>query len=206
METSPVDFTPWGLKAPWPSRRWLELLEGRRDAPPRGTRLGHASDSAMVLVCTFPRARFDAEVSGAGADPVRELAFETTFAQINFALHQVRGPEARPDGLIGSLVSYANQHADRYLDWGTTHWGVESARATALAGWQSGFSLAYPDAYVVVHACGIGIEQLRLFPVSDLGRYELSTDPLAPGAMRWELWPGRQELGYNDLARLLVVP
>jgi len=24
--------------------------------------------------------------------------------------------------------------------------------------------------------------------------------------MRWELWPGRQELGYNDLARLLVVP
>ncbi len=205
METSPVDFIPWGLEAPWPARRWLELIDGRRHDPPRGARLGHASDSAMVLVCTFARDRFDAEVSGTGSDPVRELAFETTFAQINLALHQVRVPQERPDGLIGSLVSYANSRADRYLEWSATHWGVESARTTALAGWQSGFSLAYPDAYVVVHACGIGIEQLRLFPVTDLAAYELSTDPLAPGTMHWELWPSRPELGYDDLARLLAM-
>ena len=100
---------------------------------------------------------------------------------------------------------YGQHQVDLRL--GETVTGIDrAARQVTLAGWQSGFSLAYPDAYVVVHACGIGIEQLRLFPVSDLGRYELSTDPLAPGAMRWELWPGRQELGYNDLARLLVVP
>lgn len=206
MDTAVIDFIPWGLEAAWPSRRWLELIDGRRDGAPRGTRLGHASDSAMTLVCTFPRDRFDAEVSGTGADPVRELAFEATFALINLALHQVRAPGARPDGLIGALVSYANQHADRYLDWGTAHWGIESARTTALAGWQSGFSLAYPDAYVVVHACGVSIDQLRLFPVADLARYELSTDPLAPGAMHWELWPSRRQIGYDDLAQLLAAP
>ena len=73
----------------------------------------------MVLTCTYPRARFDDEVSVTGSDVIREIAFETTYAQINLALHQIRTPGARPDGLIGSLVRYANQQADRYRDWPT---------------------------------------------------------------------------------------
>jgi len=81
----------------------------------------------MVLVCTYPRARFDAEMPGTGADLVRELAYEATFALINLALHQIKVPGRRPEGLVGSLVSYANQQADRYLDWGTTHWGIGQA-------------------------------------------------------------------------------
>src|ERR1700689_677296 len=114
METAVIDFVPWGLDATWPSQRWLELVDGRRDSPPRGARLGHASESAMVLVCTYPRSRFDAFFPGTGADLVRELAFESTFALINFALHQIKGAGQRPDGLVGSLVSYANQQADQY--------------------------------------------------------------------------------------------
>ncbi len=135
---------------------------------------------------------------------IREIAFETTYAQINLALHQIRTPGARPDGLIGSLVRYANQQADRYRDWPGTYWGAEAAHTTRLASWQSGFSLAYPGVYVIVHACGIGMDRLRLQPVGDLSGYELTRDPLEIGAMHWELWPSRPELGYDDLARTLV--
>jgi hypothetical protein len=206
METLAVDFIPWGLEGTWPSRYWLEPIYGRRDDPPRGIRLGHASDTAMVLACSYPRDRFDAEVASSGADPVREIAYETTFALINLALHQIRVPGARPDGLVGSLVQFANQQADRHLEWATTHWGLEAASIIGMAGWQSGFSLAYPDCYVIVHACGIGLDRIRLQPVQDLSIYEVSSDLLEIGAMHWELWRGEPALGYEDLARVLVAP
>jgi hypothetical protein len=205
MEMIDIDFVPWGLDADWPNLRWLEPVYGRRDGLARGVRLGHASDTAMVLTCTFPRDRFDEEVDAPGGDPVRELAFEATYALINLALHQIRTPGARPDGLIGSLVRYASQQADRYRDWPATHWGVEAARTTRLASWQSGFSLVYPEVYVIVHACGIGIDKLRLKPVGDdMPGYGLSQDPLQAGAMHWELWPSRPELDYDDLTKTLV--
>jgi hypothetical protein len=86
-----------------------------------------------------------------------------------------------------------------------TDWGGEAASTTRLASWQSGFSLAYPEVYVIVHACGTGIDQLRLIPVgADVPGYDLTQDPLEIGAMHWELWPSRPELGYDDLARTLV--
>jgi hypothetical protein len=205
MELSAIDFVPWGLDADWPSRRWIEPVYGGRDGVLRAIRLGHASDSAMVLSCTYPRAGFDGELDGASCDPVREIAFETTYAQVNLALHQITTPGTRPDGLISSLVRYASQQADRYCDWPKVHWGVEAASTTRLASWQSGFSLDYPDVYVIVHACGVGIDQLRLKSAgTDLPGYGLSEDPLDAGAMHWELWPSRPELGYDDLARTLV--
>jgi hypothetical protein len=204
METLAMDFVPWGLEAAWPSRCWIEPVYGRPQEPLRGIRLGHASDAAMVLTCTFPRDRFDAEVAGIGADPLREIAFEATFALINLALHQIRVPGARPEGLVGSLVRFANQQANRYQDWAVTHWGLEEAAVIGMAGWQSGFSLAYPDVYVIVHACGIGIDKLRLQPVDDISGYELTTDPLELGAMHWELWRSEPPVGYEDLARVLV--
>jgi len=205
METCAIDFVPLGLVADWPSRRWLEPVHGRRDEPARGVRLGHADTSAMVLACTYPRDRFDAEVRATGVDPIRELAFETTYAQINLVLHQIKTPGERPDGLIGSLVRYASQQADRHRDWPETQCGDEPAMTTTqLASWHSGFSTTYPDAYVIVHACGIDIDRLRLRPVADLSGYDASKDPLDIGAMHWELWPSRPELAYDDLARTLV--
>ena len=205
METSAIDFVPWGLEADWPSRRWIEPISGGRDGLAKGVRLGHASETAMVLTCTLPRDRFDSEISSTGSDPVREIAFETTYAQINLALHQIRAPGARPDGLIESLVRYASQQANRYRDWPETRWGAESVRTAGLASWQSGFSLAYPGAYVIVHACGISLDRIRLRRVDDLAEYEHGRDPLEIGAMHWELWPSRPELGYDDLARTLVM-
>jgi hypothetical protein len=205
MDTAAIDFIPWGLDADWPVRRWLEPVPGRRDEPSRGLRLGHASPAAMVLTCTFPRARLDAEVRAVDADPVREIAFETTYTQVNLALHQIRTDGARPEGLISSLVRYASQQADRYPDWPTTQWGEQAALTTRLASWQSGFSMADPETYLIVHACGIGIDELTLTRVDDLSGYD-STDPLDIGAMHWELWPSRPELAYDDLARTLVSP
>jgi hypothetical protein len=74
-----------------------------------------------------------------------------------------------------------------------------------LASWQSGFSLGYPDVYVIVHACGIGIDKIRLKPAgADVPGYGLDQDPLDVGAMHWELWPNRPELEYDDLARTLT--
>ena len=204
METSVIDFVPWGLDADWPSRRWIEPIPGRSADRSKGVRLGHASNSAMVLTCTLPRDRYDAEVGSTGTDPVHEIAFDTTYAQINLALHQIRAPGARPDGLIESLVRYASQQANRYRDWPQTQWGVEAACTAGLASWQSGFSLAYPGVYVIVHACGIAIEEIRLRQIEDLSDYDHGRDPLEIGAMHWELWPNRPELGYDDLARTLV--
>jgi hypothetical protein len=205
METSVIDFVPYGLDAGWPSRRWIEPIPGRHPDRPKGVRLGHANDSAMVLTCTLPRDRFDAESDAAGADAVREIAFETTYAQINLALHQISAPGARPDGLIESLVRYASRQAIRHRDWPETRWGAESARTAALASWQSGFSVAYPGVYVIVHACGIAIDQVQLHEITDLAEYDHGRDPLAIGAMHWELWPNRPDLGYDDLTRTLVM-
>jgi hypothetical protein len=204
MDSSAIDYVPWGLEASWPTRCWVEPIHGRRDDLPRGVRLCHASDDAMVLACTYPRARFDAEVGGSGADPVREIAYETTFGLINLALHQIRVPGARPDGLIGSLVQFASQQADRHADWASANWGVEAASIIGMAGWQSGFSLAYPDAYVIVHACGVPIDRLLLAPAQDLSAYQACSDPLEIGAMHWELWRSQPAVGYEDLARVMV--
>jgi len=204
METAAIDFIPWGLDADWPSLRWLEPIHGRRGEAVRGIRLGHASTSAMVLTCTYPRSRFGEAADTTQLGPLREIAFETTYAQINLVLHQIKTPGERPDGLIGSLVKYASQQADRHGEWPTVHWGSESAATTNLASWQSGFSLDYPDMYVVVHACGTDISELRLKQVDDLSGYTFGPDPDEAGAMHWELWANRPDLAYDDLTRTLV--
>lgn len=204
METSAFDFTAWGLDADWPALRWIEPISGRRGQPVRGVRLGHADDSAMVLTCTYPRARFDSEAGVCGFDPVREIAFETTYTQVNLALHQLREPAERPDGLVGSLVSHASQEADRYRDWPATRWGEQDASTTRLASWQSGFTAADPAAYVIVHACGVPIEDVRLTTVRDLSGYETSRNEEPADAMHWELWPARPDLGYEELAGMLA--
>lgn len=201
METSALDFMAWGLDADWPSLRWIEPISGRRGQPVRGVRLGHADDSAMVLTCTYSRALFDTEASAWGFDPLREIAFETTYTQVNLALHQMREPAERPDGLVGSLVSHASQEADRYRDWPATQWGEQDASTTNLASWHSGFTAADPAAYVIVHACGVPIDGVRLKAIRDLSGYEPSRNT-AP--MHWELWPSRPDLGYDDLAGLLA--
>jgi hypothetical protein len=206
METTALDFIPWGLDAGWPSLRWLEPVHGRRGEAVRGVWLGHASPLAMVLTCTYPRSRFGEAVAAVGLDRAREVAFETTYAQVNLALHQIRSPGGRPDGLIGSLVRYASQQADRYSDWPSVRWGSEDASTTRLASWESGFSRDYPDVYVIVHTCGIGIDQVRLKPVSEMSDYSLGTDSLEPGTMHWELWANRPELAYDDLTRTLLTP
>jgi hypothetical protein len=204
METSAIDFTAWGLDADWPSLRWIEPIRGRGGQSARGVRLGHASDSAMVLTCTYPRVTFDDEARAAGFDPVREIAFETTYTQVNLALHQIRTPAGRPEGLVGSLHIHAAQQADLYRDWPRTRWGTPEASTTHLAGWQSGFSLVYPGAYVIVHACGVAAADVRLMPASDLSVYDLSSNLAEPGAMRWELWPARPDVGYDELATMLA--
>ncbi|MGH3304297.1 MAG: hypothetical protein ACRDOK_21990 [Streptosporangiaceae bacterium] len=204
METSVTDFAAWGIAADWPSLRWIEPIRGRGGQPVRGIRLGHASDSAMVLTCTYPRGRVDREARTWGFDPVREMAFETTYTQANLALHQITNPADRRDGLVGSLVSHACQRADEYRDWPATRLGGQQASTTSLASWQSGFSLAYPDSYVIVHACGIDIDQVELETIDDLSGYELSDDPAGAGAMHWELWPARPDFSGDELAAMLT--
>lgn len=201
METSAFDFTAWGLDADWPALRWIEPINGRLGQPARGVRLGHADDSAMVLTCTYPRERFDSEARACGFDLVREIAFETTYAQVNLALHQIREPAERPDGLVGSLLSHASQAADKYRDWSAARWGEQEARTTKLASWVSGFTAADPAAYVIVHACGVPIDDVRLTTIRDLSGYEASSNT-AP--MHWELWPSHPALGYDDLAGMLT--
>jgi hypothetical protein len=204
MDTQPIDFIPWGLDASWPTRCWLEPIFGRRNEPPRGLRLAHASDTAMVLVCTHPRARFDVEIASAGADPIRELAYETTFTLINLVLHQIRVPGERPEGLVSSLMQFATQQANRHREWATTHWGLEAASIIGLAGWQSGYTLAYPESYVIVHACGIDNDTIRLQQVRDFSPYEPAGSPFDVCPMHWELWRSESALGYEDLTRVLV--
>jgi hypothetical protein len=205
METTVTDFTAWGIAADWPSLRWIELIHGRRNQPARGVRLGHASDTAMVLTCTYPRARVDHEASVWGFDPVREMAFETTYTQANLALHQISTPTERPHGLVGSLVSHACERANSFRDWPVTRWGTQEARISHLANWHSGFSLGYPDAYVIVHACGIGIDEVEPVQLADLSDYELSRDPAELGAMHWELWQARPDFSCEQLAAMLAL-
>src|SRR5258708_39594358 len=74
------------------------------------------------------------------------------------------------------------------------------ARTIGLGGWRSGFSIANPDAYIVVHACGASLDHLLLAPVTDPSAYRLAAQPPLPRQMHWELWPNHQELSYDHLA------
>jgi hypothetical protein len=201
MGTSAYDFTAWGLDADWPALRWIEPINGRRGQQLRGLRLGHADDSAMVLTCTYPRTHFDAEARACGFDPEREIAFETTYTQVNLALHQMREPAERPEGLIGSLVSHASEGAANYRDWTAARWGEQDARTITLANWQSGFTTDDPAAYVVVHACGVPIGDVRLTTFRDLSGYEPSRNQVP---MHWELWSSHPDVGYDDLVSVLA--
>lgn len=59
--------------------------------------------------------------------------------------------------------------------------------------------------HVIVHACSVGIDELRLMPAGrDMSGYDRRQDPLEVGAMHWELWPSRPELGYDDLTGALM--
>jgi hypothetical protein len=205
METTVAELTAWGIAADWPSLRWVEPIHGRRNQPAIGLRLGHASDTAMVLTCTYPRERVDHEASLWGFDPVREIAFETTYTQANLALHQISKPAERPDGLVGSLVSHARQRANSFRDWPLTHWGEQEARTSNLASWQSGFSVGYRGAYVIVHACGVELDEVVPVKLTDLSDYEISEDPAEVGAMHWELWPARPDFSAEELAAMLTL-
>ena len=70
-----------------------------------------------------------------------------------------------------------------------------------LASWVSGFTAADPAAYVIVHVCGVPIDDVRLTTIRDLSGYEPSRNT-AP--MHWELWPSHPALGYDALAGMLT--
>lgn len=193
-----IDFTTWGLDAEWPVLRWAEPVSGGSGRPARALRLGHADDTAMVLTCTYPRPAFDGEARACGLDPLAEIAFETTYTQANLALHQVTAPARRPGGLVEALVSHARAQAAGYQDWAAVQWGERAARMTQLASWQSGFAAVDASAYVVVHACGMAMDLVQLRP-AQLSGYAVSRDLAQAGSMRWELWPARPELAYDEL-------
>jgi len=54
---------------------------------------------------------------------------------------------------------------------------------------------------VIVHACGVPIDDVRITAIHHLSGYEPSRNN---ALMHWELWPSRPDLGYDDLAGVLA--
>jgi hypothetical protein len=178
-----IDFPIQGLDAQWPSKRWLDFLDGPAAGPPVGVWLGNADESASLYVGTYPRSRFDTQMVYRGDDPLREVAYSVTFKQINRILFQLGLRKDWRTGLLGALKQYADDQADEYPGWRTAQWDVTNsstqareqveARVTALAGWESGFA-TMDGCYVTAQAYGMTLDNLRVKPVLDSSLYGFS--------------------------------
>lgn len=209
-----VDFVPEGLDGRWPSR-WLDFLEGPSTGPFYGVFLGHASTSATIYVCTYPRSRFEAEMTPpTDGDPLRELAFNSVHHMINRVIAQVGLAGTQRDSLTRLLTQYSNSRATEYQAWGTVKWHVTTAesaaeeidaRTTSLADWQAGFAVA-GDIYVSVASYGIALDNISLVPVFDSTVYGFSFDDARLPQHAASAVPGsdiRATL-HNDLANLMA--
>jgi hypothetical protein len=209
-----IDFTLQGLDAQWPSRRWLDFLDGPASGPPTGAWLGNADESASVYIGTYPRARFDNRMVDRGDDPLREVALSVTFQQINRILFQLRSRKSRRAGLIEALKQYAEDRAYEYPAWRTVQWQVTGTKdqaggqlqayRTTLAGWESGFA-AMAGSYVAAQAYGMTLDNLRIKPVLDSSAYGFSLDNAQMPPTLMTSVPGTDALAHlpQDLARLL---
>lgn len=174
-----LDFTPLGLDAQWPSRLWLDFLEGPTAGPFLGADLGHANDTAALYVCTYPRARFDAAFAGRtdADDPLREIAFTVTHQLINRVLAGSHDTGDGRSALMSSLVEYAKDQAAAYETWESARWRLDGleipARLIELSGWQSGFAVLDKE-YVAVHCLGTDLRDITLSPVLDPAAYDFT--------------------------------
>src|SRR6202050_168676 len=122
-----IEFTPQGLDAQWPARRWLDFLDGPATGPPTGVWLGYADESASLYVETYPQPRFEAAMVRRGDDPFREVALTATFQQINRILFQFRHRKTRRDDFVQHLKQYAEERAHEYPAWHRAQWQRASA-------------------------------------------------------------------------------
>jgi hypothetical protein len=189
-DIAPVDFSLYGLAAPWPSE-WLEMIEAGGGRPPWGVTLGHRDSSRLIDVTTFGRRQFDDAMRSAD-DPAKELAFHLTHGQVNRGLAMLARPaiDSAPE-LIRRLTEYAERQAPDYRNWPPATWTLQRGTAaervraytSSFAGWQSGFTTDPAGHYLIVHALGADIADLTLAVVGDPGRYGL--DPQAPRLPRY---------------------
>jgi hypothetical protein len=176
--------------------------------------LGHASESAVLYVCTYPRSRFDTVMTQTGDSPLREVACAVTHQMVNRVLTQagVTGPQR--DSLRRVAVHYAENRAAAYQSWQTAGWHVITAepaggeipaRITSLAGWQSGFA-ATADSYIAAHGYGTTLDDISLRPVLDSAVYGFAfVDAVLPQNVPPSV-PGNEvsETLHNDLALMLT--
>jgi len=181
-----LDFIPWGLDVQWPSRLWLDFLEGPAAGPFWGVDLGHANDAAALYVCTYPRARFDAAMAGrAGVDDqLREIAFTVTHQLINRVLAGSRVTGDEHAALRSRLRQHAKEQAAAYETWESARWQIAAGESTSreiparlieLSGWQSGFAVL-DEEYVAVHCLGADPRDITLSQVLDPAAYDFTFD------------------------------
>ena len=170
-----IDFIPMGIDAQWPSRRWLDFLEGPAAGPFWGIVLGYSSESVALYVGTHPRSRFDNEMARPGDDPVREIAFSAAHQMINRVLAGVDITGGKRSRLVTLLTQYSVKRAEEHQAWKTIRWslplaslatGEVRAKVTSLAGWNASFSLV-GDRYITAVSYGIPLDDLAFTQVSD---------------------------------------
>ena len=211
-----INFTLQGLDAQWPSRRWLDLLDGPAVGPPTGVWLGNASESASLYIGTYPRTRFDPRMVDEGDDPLNEIALSVTFQQINRILFQLRLRRDGRAGLVRALKRYAEERAHEYRVWRLAEWQATSAQdqtsrhlrahVTTLAGWESGFATT-ECSYIAAHAYGMTLDNLRITPVLDSSAYGFNAESVQMRSDIMSSVPGAEASAHlpQDLAHLLGV-
>ncbi len=193
MRPEPLDFVPYGAAGSLPSaHRWLEFLEGPSAGPPTGIMLGHASESALLFVSTYPRSRFDAAMAPDDKKrQLQEVAFSVTHRLINCVLVELALHGDERSRLIRSLARFADEQAVNYRGWSSDRWQLKmtdeqsetaDAFVISLAGWQARFTAAHPYLYIAAHAYGADLAELALSPVTETSAYNF--EAAAPSSAR----------------------
>ncbi|GAA1199916.1 hypothetical protein GCM10009675_14850 [Prauserella alba] len=190
----PVDFPVYGLHPSIPGPRWVDFFEGGNIGPVEPdagseavSELGEAGRAPWALwlgqrlsdterglrIGSMPRLRYERAMCPGGGDPLAEVAFGAAFGLVNLTLPDSSVP--RPDGLIESLLSHAEQHARRYEKWKRVTWRVDGmsvrARIWEFAGGWTGFTGDLDDSYVAAIGIGVAADGLSLARVSDPKAY-----------------------------------
>jgi hypothetical protein len=149
----PLDFSLFGLDG-WSGAQWVGFFEGEVGQPVWSVTLDHhRQDSALVLVKTAPRERWDRLM--AGEEP-RAADFASDLVRVLLDMARPEFEESERDRYNRSIWPFSRAQGGQWQSWEPAQWTVDGnpfpARLWRFAHAWTGLTLGAPEHYVGVTA------------------------------------------------------
>lgn len=169
----PLDFSLFGLSE-WTGACWVEFFEGESGKPVWSVTLAHHSeDSALVLVRTSPKERWDRLIAGGQQPGAAEFAADLVRVVIDAARAEFDTDER--SRYNRAVPAFAQDQGNGWESWESAQWSLDGhaipARIWRFAHAWTGLTLGVSARYVGVTAFNVEDTEVDLTEVygSDYG-------------------------------------